>query len=205
MNSQSELSFELTSFDPGVDYHTDQTYSLVKFGEFDLADHTFENCVFKSCHFTDMSLARCDFVSSRFDGCEFVLAKLDNVTLNDVRFLNSKLVGLNFTDCNKFGFLPDFDGCLLDSVVFCRNNLKKSKFLRCTIRGCDFMEADMRESDFDGTSFERTEFQKCNLEKADFRFASAYQIDPMNNRLRKARFSLPEAQSFLGFLGITIE
>jgi fluoroquinolone resistance protein len=187
------------------DYHAGLRFRGVNFAGTDLAGHTFEDCAFLSCHFPEVSLARVAFVSATFEACEFTLVKLENATLNTVHFRGSKLVGLNFTDCNKFGFLPDFADCLIDGSVFCANSLKKGRFERCTIRNCDFMEADLREAVFDGSSLEGSTFQKCNLEKADFRAASDYSIDPLNNRLAKARFSLPEAQSFLGFLGITIE
>ncbi len=187
------------------DYFAGVRFVSVDFSGQDFAGKTFEDCSFLSCHFADMSLARTALVSCVFDRCELVLARLENTTLNTVHFRDSKLVGLNFTTCNKFGFLPDFSGCLIESAVFCANNLKKGRFSSCTVRDCDFMECDMRESVFDGSSLESSTFQKCNLERADFRSAFNYSIDPLNNRLVRARFSLPEAQSFLGFLGIKLD
>jgi uncharacterized protein YjbI with pentapeptide repeats len=187
------------------DYFAGRKFLSVNFSGFDLSEKTFEDCEFASCHFSGMSLARAAFVSCLFERCELVLVKLDNTTLNSVRFRESKLVGLNFEPCNKFGFLPDFHCCLVESSVFCANSLKKGSFVSSTIRDCDFMECDMRESLFDGSSLESSTFQKCNLERADFRTACNYSIDPLNNRLFKARFSLPEAQSFLGFLGIKLD
>jgi len=205
MGDQEELAFEKNDDLESCDYHLDKTFADISFSAYKLAKHTFEKCVFRSCHFNEMSLGDCCFISCVFEGCDFVLVKLEHTTLNSVRFDKCRLLGLNFSGCNKFGFLPDFKGCLLDSTVFCENSLKKGSFASCEIRNCDFMECDMRESVFDHSVFEQTNFQKCNLEKADFRSAVAYQIDPLNNRMAKARFTLPEAQSFLGFLGITIE
>jgi uncharacterized protein YjbI with pentapeptide repeats len=202
---QEELIFDENDEIESGDYHLDRTFTDISFAEYKLAKHTFEKCVFKSCHFNEMSLGDCCFISCVFEGCDFVLVKLEHTTLNSVRFDKCRLLGINFSGCNKFGFLPDFKGCLLDSTVFCENSLKKGSFSSCDIRNCDFMECDMRETAFDHSVFEQTNFQKCNLEKADFRSAVAYQIDPLNNKLAKARFTLPEAQSFLGFLGITIE
>jgi Uncharacterized low-complexity proteins len=187
------------------DYHAGKKFEGISFADRNLDGHTFEDCVFASCHFSEMSLARVAFVSCTFKQSELSLVKLENTTLNTVRFEACKLIGLNFTGCNKFGFLPDFDGCLIDSSVFCSNSLKKGRFIDCTIRDCDFMECDMREADFARSSLDSSTFQKCNLEKADFRSSVNYSIDPLNNRISKARFTLPEAQSFLGFLGIKIE
>jgi uncharacterized protein YjbI with pentapeptide repeats len=199
--ARAKLISELAS----DDYHAGMRFEGVDFSGLPLADHTFEDCVFASCRFKELSLARVAFVSCAFESCELVLVKLENATLNSVDFRKSKLVGVNFSDCNKFGFLPSFDDCLLESAVFFANCLKKSRFIKSTIRNSEFIEVDLRDSCFDGSSLEGTTFQKCNLERADFRDAFNYSIDPVTNRLARARFKLPEAQSFLGFLGIEIE
>ncbi len=187
------------------DYHAGQRFHGVDFSALPLADHTFEDCVFESCRFAERDLARVAFISCVFSSSEFVLVKLENATLNAVSFRGSKLIGVNFSGVNKFGFLPDFEDCLLESSVFCLNSLKKARFLKTKVKNCDFIECDLREADFNGSSLELSVFQKCTVERADFRFAFDYAIDPATNRLSRARFRLPEAQSFLGFLGIEID
>ncbi|HNY18090.1 MAG TPA: pentapeptide repeat-containing protein [Treponemataceae bacterium] len=200
-DARAKLMGELAS----DDYHAGLRFEGVDFSGLALADHTFEDCAFLSCRFKELSLARVGFISCAFENCELVLVKLENATLNTVDFRKSKLVGVNFSDCNKFGFLPAFDDCLLESAVFFANCLKKARFIKSSIRNSDFIEADLRDACFDGSSLEGTTFQKCNLERADFREAFDYSIDPANNRLVHARFKLPEAQSFLGFLGIELD
>lgn len=197
---------DLTGSD-GVDddYHVDRQFVSEDLSQTELAGHSFEDCSFSSCRFGERTLLRASFVNCLFESCEFVLSKLEGAKLNSARFRNSKLVGVSFAGCSKFGFLPDFDSCLLDSSVFCDNCLKKTRFSGCIVRNSDFMECDIREATFISTSLEGTVFQKCNLEKADLTGARDYSIDPASNRLARARFSLPEAQSFLGFLGIEIE
>lgn len=204
-NPQPEFEFASESELSANDYHEEKKFSGVNFAEYQITAHTFEDCIFKNCHFAEIPLARVGFISCTFENCELILTKLENTTLNTVHFRNCKMLGLNFTDCNRFGFLPDFEDCLLDSTVFFSNALKKGRFIKCTIKNCDFTECDMRESVFDGSSLESSTFLNCNLEKADFREAFNYAIDPASNRIRNARFSLPEAQSFLGFLGIKID
>lgn len=203
---QSELNFDDDKDDfAGNDYHLDRTYESVDFKDCAIQSHTFEGCTFKACRFNEMSLARVVLETCTFVNCEFILTTIENATLNTVYFKESKLMGLNFADCNKFCFLPEFEDCILDSVVFYSNNLQKGKFIHCRIKNCDFTECDMREVNFDESTFETTVFQKCNLAKADFRKACNYSVDPFNNNIKKARFSLPEAQSFLRFLGIDLQ
>jgi fluoroquinolone resistance protein len=188
-----------------IDNHDNQIYESISFNQFDITGHSFENCVFQSCHFNEMSLVKTGFLSCKFINSEIVLTKLEQTILNTVKFIDSKILGLSFADCNKFGFLIQFENCLIDNTVYYLNNFKKGKFINCHIRNTDFTECDMRETDFSNSQFERTSFRKCNLEKADFRTASDYGIDPFDNRIKKAKFSLPEAQSFLEFLGIEIK
>lgn len=186
-------------------YDVGRRFESANFSDVELAGHAFEDCTFESCHFGETTLLRASFVNCLFESCDFVLSRLEGAKLNGARFRKSKLVGVNFAGASKFGFLPDFEDCLLDSSVFCDNCLKKVRFSRCIVRNGDFMECDIREAVFESTSLEGTDFHKCNLEKADLTCARDYSIDPATNRLARARFSLPEAQSFLGFLGIILE
>ena len=56
----------------------------------------------------------------------------------------------------------------------------------------DFTEADLKGVKLTGCNFQNATFQNTNLEKADFREAKNYSIDPEQNRLKGAKFSLPE-------------
>lgn len=66
------------------------------------------------------------------------------------------------------------------------------------------MNCNVSESSFEGTSFDKTSFHECNLSKADFSSAKNYSINPSENIIKNALFSLPEAQSFLEYLNIKI-
>jgi uncharacterized protein YjbI with pentapeptide repeats len=152
-----------------------------------------------------MKLLGTSFCTCVFEGCEIVLAKLANVTLNDVTFRSCKIVGVNFTDCNDFGFSPVFEDCALDGCVVYGKALRKTRIGSSRLVNCDFTECDFRESDFSLSSFDNVRFHNCDLQKADFRTARGYAIDPLSNKVRNLRSSLPEAASFLPFLGIKLE
>lgn len=203
--SQPEFPCNFTDDIMDNDYHESRTFKEINFNQFELDGHTFENCIFQSCHFNEMSLSKVVFINSTFLNCELILVKVDNMTLNKVKFAESKIMGINFKNCNKLGFLPEFENCLIDSTVFYLNNFKKGKFINSHIKNSDFIECDLRDTDFCETKFEKTNFQKCNLEKADFRYAYNYSINPFENKILKGRFALPEAQSFLEFLGINLD
>ncbi len=187
------------------EYLVDREFSGVDFFEVPLGGKSFEDCRFISCGFENTSLANVSFNSCHFSNCRLVLSELKNLTLNQVVFEDCKLVGLNFADCNRFGFFPVFKNCLIDGCVYSANDLKKTNFEVCRFRRSDFINCDLREAVFSESRFEESGFSECRLEEADFRNAAGYRIDPFSNRLKGAFFSLPEAVSFLGFLGIVVD
>ena len=187
------------------DCHEDIEFSSVNFSELNIADHSFENCTFSSCRFREMAIPGATFRSCVFKECEFVLTKLNEVTLNGAVFESCRIMGVNFSECSKFAFSPEFRGCVIDNAVFYGVSLKKGIILKCRLVDCDLTGCDFREADFSDTRFERVAIRQCNFEKADFRTSQGYAIDPGSNQVRKAKFSLPEAQSFLSFLGIDLE
>ena len=83
--------------------------------------------------------------------------------------------------------------------------LKRTSFFKSTLREVDFSQADLAECSFKECDLLKSRFSETNLIKADFRGAFSYIIDPVGNKVRGARFSLPEAQGLLAGLGITIE
>lgn len=67
------------------------------------------------------------------------------------------------------------------------------------------MEVQLKGADFSGTDLKKSTFQDCDLSKADFRGAKNYFISTESNKIKKAKFSMPEAVSLLGNLDIMIE
>jgi fluoroquinolone resistance protein len=201
-----EFSFDNTNPLLLSEVNENTKYTSINFSEHSLGDdYLFENCLFVSCKFNSITINKINFCSCIFHECEFILTKLNNTTLNGVKFINCKLMGINFSDCNDFALFMEFDESILDYIVVFGKNLKKTSMIKCHVRNSDFTETDFREADFSGTTFEKTTFHNCNLEKSDFRTSSGYEIDPAANKIKNAKFSLPEAQSFLGFLGIKLE
>ena len=72
-------------------------------------------------------------------------------------------------------------------------------------KDCDFYEAILNGADFSACDLKGTLFENCDLSEADFRKATNYLISPDQNKIRKARFCMPEVLSFLAPLDIEIE
>ena len=75
----------------------------------------------------------------------------------------------------------------------------------CRAHDADFQEVDLTSADFSQSDFQGTLFNNCNLSKADFRSSRNYQIDPRTNKVKAAKFSLPEAIGLLLGFGIILD
>ena len=71
----------------------------------------------------------------------------------------------------------------------------------------EFRNVDYSNSDISNKSFWNCTFADCDftdLQKANFIDAKGYDIDPMINTIRKAKFSAPEALNLLNGFQIDI-
>ena len=166
-----------------------KVFERVDYKENYLGAGEYENCTFINCVFYNSDLSDISFNGCEFDSCDFSLAKTKNTVLDNVKFVNCKLLGLHFDECSDFVLSVDFENCLLEFSTFYRRKLKKTRFKNCKLREADFTEADLSNSTFDNCDLQRTVFSKTNLEKADFYSSFSYSIDPENNRIKKAKFS----------------
>jgi len=114
-------------------------------------------------------------------------------------------MGLHFENCNPFLFSIDFDRCTVNLSSFYKLNLKRTKFKKSSLQEVDFTEADLSTAVFDNCDLSGAIFENTVLEKTDFRTALNYTIDPENNRMKKARFSLSGIAGLLSKYGIDVE
>jgi uncharacterized protein YjbI with pentapeptide repeats len=140
-----------------------------------------------------------------FENCNLSMAKMTKTALRDIKFLNCKMLGLHFEDCNPFGLAVSFENCNLSHSSFFRNKLKKTTFNNLKLHEVDFTECDLTGSVFDNCDLMNATFDRTNLEKADFRTSFNYSISPETNRIKKARFSLSGIAGLLYKYDIEIE
>jgi uncharacterized protein YjbI with pentapeptide repeats len=190
-----------------------QAYSNLSFksGDYRLASFeavVFSDCKFNKCSFHEASLIGCKFNQCTFVDCDFGLAKLTNSTFAETLFKKCQLVGINWTDTSlkKKSYLKpvDFDACVLNHSILSGLVLKKVQLSRCTVYDVDFSESDLSGANCCYSDFARTLFHHTNLGGADFRGAQNYSISVLDNVVKKARFSLPEAMALLNGLEIEL-
>ncbi len=149
----------------------------------------YENCTFVNCDLTEGDFTGFKFIDCVFEGCNLSMIKPAATAFQEVKFKDSKMLGIRFDIANGFGLAFSFENCRLDHSSFFRLRLRKTKFRNCDMEGVDFGEADLSEAVFENTNLRQAIFDNSVLEKADFRTASGFSIDPERNRLKKARFA----------------
>lgn len=164
----------------------------------------FDNCDFYNCDFSKASFSNCKFTECTFVKCDISLSVLKNCTFNDVTFENSKLLGLSWSGCVE-PFEVKFDACNISQNSFHLLDLRGMKFLNCTIQDTGFEECNLEKALFHNCTLEQSVFIKNNLKKANFETSRNYLINPAQNEIKGAFFSLPEALSFLSLLPIKIK
>lgn len=173
-----------------------------------ISSSEFEECRFAGCDLRDAVVRGCRFVDCSFDECDLSLIRLPRSAFSGCRFADSKIIGVNWTEAawpeTRLRVPVVFERCILNHSTFLGLGLSEIRIVDCVAHDVDFREADLTRADFSGTDLSGSLFVNTNLEEADLRSAKDYRIDPRQNTLRGARFSLPEAISLLAGLDIDL-
>lgn len=176
-----------------------------------LEEITFLSCTFTKCDFHESQLKNCVLRDCSFKQCDLNLLLVDGSTFQNIFFEKSKLIGVNWSKASwgKASFHQlikkiNFHECVLNYSTFMQIHLPKIEMERCIAKEVNFNEADLSGASLRYTDFEGSMFAHTNLTETDFCHAENYNIDPVQNTLKKTRFSLPEAMSLLYNLDIEI-
>jgi len=188
--------------------HFDQVFEKVHLGQGEILSGRFEDCKFVECVFESAELTNCIFSGCIFQECNLSLVQVTGTSFPSARFQNTKLIGVDWTrgnwSQNDFSQLDGFFDSVLSHSTFIGLKLKGIQIEDCVAHEVDFREADLSAVSFRGTDLAKSLFNNTNLTTADLSRARNYQIDPENNVLKKAKFSLPEAMGLLYSMDIEI-
>jgi len=188
-----------------MDYIADQKFGNISFGAHPLKRGEYENCRFADCDFSETDLSDFVFTDCEFSFCNLSLAKLTGTTFRDDKFINCKMLGLHFDDCNEFGVSFSFENCTLDHSSFYKLKIIKTVFSGSRLTGVDFSDCDLTGSSFLDCDLSGAVFDNSNLERVDFITAVNYSLDPDKNKLKRTRFSSGGLPGLLNKYDIIIE
>lgn len=165
----------------------------------------YQDCTFQNCNLSGIDLSGIRFIDCEFIDCNLSLAKMIDTVWRDVIFKNCKMLGMGFDVSNRFGLAFSFDGCTLDHSSFHNTKIKNTLFKNTHLKEVDFSQADLTGVIFDNCDLKNAAFDQTIIEKADFRTAVNYSIDPDNNKIKKAKFSILGLTGLLEKYNIEIE
>ena len=191
------LSAEIAS---GNKYH-DQIFKDVNLNEEELTSCGFLGCSFLRCSFEKTIFDKCRFIDCDFKECDLSLAQFPDSVFSGGKFEDSKIIGIDWTHViwSELGLHTPISilNCAISHSTFIGLDLTEFKIRNCIAANVDFREANLNLVDFTGTDLSDSLFSNTNLAEADFRGAYNYQIDPTRNKIKGAKFSMPEAMALL--------
>jgi len=168
----------------------------------------FEDCTFNDCDFSDATFRHCKFIECQFNQCNLSLVNLGHSRFNDVIFVQSKLVGVNWTNVTWPSYTLSapigFKHCILNDSIFMGLSLSELVMEQCKAHYVDFRDGDFSDAKFNHSDFSHAIFGHTNLSNADFSDAVSYDIDLLANQIKGAKFCRFEATCLLESLGIEL-
>lgn len=199
---------EPTVFSSDSEFY-EQNFSSFNCPSIIIEDKLFEGCRFIRANFSESQFIRCKFVECEFNNCNLSAVQFKDSSFNDIIFFESKVTGVNWTMLNwphiRLSSPFQFYNCIISHSSFYSLELQELVIEGCIAHDVDFREADLRRANFKLTDFEKSQFVHTKLYAADFTEAHSYSIDPTQNDIRKAKFSLPDAIHLLDGFDIQIK
>jgi len=193
----------LFSFDAEVE-HTDRVLEdLVQKGK--VIANEFYDCTFVRCRFNETTFRMCRFVNCTFKNCDLSLMHVPGSSFSETAFEDSKVVGVDWTEASwRFLSSISFLRCMINYSIFTDMDLHGTRIERCVAEEVDFRGTNLTGANLSHTDFFESFFKHTVLDEADFSHARNYKIDVNLNKLKGAKFMLPDAIALLRSLDIVL-
>lgn len=188
-----------------MEYKESLKFKGIDYREKELPLGEYEDCQFINCTLATTNLTGRVFSECIFQECDMSMAILGQTSFRDCKFIKCKLMGLHFNNCNKFLLSMQFEHCLLNFSSFYQIRLKKTTFKDCKLQEVDFVESDLTQAVFLNCDLNRAVFNNSILEGSDFVTSYDFTINPLTNRIKKARFSRENVRGLLEGFEIIVE
>lgn len=163
----------------------------------------FDDCTFKNCSFSEATIKFCNFTDCIFDNCNLSLVNIQGSVFNNIKIVNSKAIGINWTMTSK-PFEISFTNSDISMSSFYNMDLKSINIITCKAHDIDFAKTNLEKANFKDTDLLGSVFGDTNLKDIDLTTAINYMIDPNNNYIKSTKVKLPQAISFLHYFDLKI-
>ena len=189
--------------------YVEQLFEKIEFSKERINSKEFIECIFQDCDFPETIFQNCKFKECTFRKCNLSLIKVIDCSFTNTLFEDSKIIGVNWSEVSwakvKLSCPITFLKCDISLSTFIGLDLRKIVIKECRAHDVAFRETDLTKAQLMGTDFTKSQFFETNLTKADLAKAKSYTIDIYQNKIAKAKFTLPEALSLLYTMGIEVE
>lgn len=165
----------------------------------------YEWCTFIRCDISNSDLSHVQFSDCEFTGCNLSMTKMMATRLQNITFKDSKMLGVQFDTCNNFLIEFSFENCVLNYSSFFGMKIPKTVFKNSSIQEVNFTGANLNGAIFENCDLLKAIFDRTYLVGVDFTSSYWYLIDPEENTLTEARFSLSGTPGLLMKYDIIIE
>lgn len=186
-------------------YTEDNTYHNINLLEQPLSKGTYENCTFSNCDAQGFDFSHFQLIDCTFINCNLSLIKLRDTQLQQVRFEQCKMLGIQFDTANTFGFKIALKDCLLKHSSFYSLNLSHTNFENCDLEETDWTKANLTKASLANCNLYLAQFDQTNLTQTNFTGSYNVAINPTNNQLKKTVFDAENAIGLLKGLDIIIK
>ena len=206
MGTERRMGMKMSFFDE-TEYVGD-CFEKIEFLKGEVRSKEFVECCFVECDFSETIFRGCRFKECSFQKCNLSLIKVVDSLFAGVVFEDCKLIGVDWTQASLPAVLLSaplaFLRCDISLSVFLGMVLKEMVMDDCRAHDVDFREADLSKGRLMRTDFAKSLFFETDLSETDLSHAKNYAIDIYQNRITKAKFSLPEAMSLLESMDIEL-
>lgn len=208
------MEHEILNYSPRVELKSGTLYEGLTFSELDFSEgavhsSTFEMCEFEYCDFTEAEFENCNYRECFFKSSNLSLVKLLDTRFVETGFESCKVTGVNWGLLNWAGTAlsspMSFESCDVSFSVFNSLNLPGLIMRNCKAHDVDFESCDLTGGNFAKTDLANTRFNSTKLNGCDFREAINYYINPNENSVAGANFSVPEVLNLLSSFGIRVD
>jgi len=182
-----------------------KTFEKTDFSAYELEKGEYLDCQFVDCNFSNCDLSHFEFEDCVFERCNLSQVKLGNTSLRKVDFIESKVVGVIFSEVNSFLLGLSFKDSVLNYSSFYQLPMKFTNFTDCKMNEVDFSECDLSSAVFRNCELHLAVFNFTKLENADLRTSLGYEIHPEDNKIKKCKFSKEGVEGLLRRYDIEIE
>jgi uncharacterized protein YjbI with pentapeptide repeats len=184
--------------------YEDHAFSGLSCHDAELSEIEFFRCRFEGCQLVRSSVRGCRFEQCVFERCDLSLIRVTDSEFVGVRFLKTKMLGIDWTAA-ALPLSLAFVESIVNHSIFVGLSLQKMEMVQSTAHEVDFTRTNLTRAKLTETDFSGSRFADTNLSYADLSKATNYSIHPTMNRLKRTVFSLPEAVSLLSAFDIVLK